>query len=382
MAHATAQLLTTRLPTSKQLLYSRTIRAIVQHALAIAHAAPSVSPLATAAPRRSFDVAAVTTDRLAVLIFLSHPSTQACQTACRPPEVAELQAKTQDAILACWPSHLSRQNVTTLDLVNPATSPYRPSPSRRVFSYPNTTCEPILAEAPTTAPNQCGSHRNRSVRHGTGTTRPPRRQPPCIATFAQMVALSGNNDTSTALQDQPSSRSFFSRFTLPIRSRSTRNLIDFHIRPAEPHRKYNAGDPVKGAVVLAIVKPIRVTHLTVALRGFVRVYKNPNAANEPFVTPELVSDGVSQFRFLGNGYASLFQDEQVLCADGRLEAGRYEFNFELMFPEHGLPSSIEVSLQYPRRDRPAVYSAHTHTHIILLPATNIEHSSSEERYPT
>lgn len=95
--------------------------------------------------------------------------------------------------------------------------------------------------------------------------------------------------------------------------------------------------------MLAVVKPIRVTHLTVALRGFVRVYKNPNAANEPFVTPELVSDGVSQFRFLGNGYATLFQDEQVLCADGRLEAGKYEFNFELMFPEHGLPSSIEVS---------------------------------------
>lgn len=161
-----------------------------------------------------------------------------------------------------------------------------------------------------------------------------------------MVALSGNSDTSTALEDQSSSRSFFSRFALPIRSRSTRNLVDFHVRPAEPHRKYNAGDPVKGAVVLAVVKPIRVTHLTVALRGFVRVYKSPNAASEPFVTPEIDSDGVSQFRFLGNGYASLFQDEQVLCADGRLEAGKYEFNFELIFPEHGLPSSIEVSLRF------------------------------------
>lgn len=98
---------------------------------------------------------------------------------------------------------------------------------------------------------------------------------------------------------------------------------------------------MKGAVHLAVVKPIRVTHLTVALRGFVRVYKNPNATSEP--VPDSASEGVSQFRFLGNGYASLFRDEQVLCADGRLEAGKYEFNFELLFPEDGLPSSIEVS---------------------------------------
>ncbi|KAI3401692.1 hypothetical protein diail_9356 [Diaporthe ilicicola] len=156
-----------------------------------------------------------------------------------------------------------------------------------------------------------------------------------------MVALSGTSNASTTLEDQPSSRSFFSRFALPIRSRSTRNVVDFHIRPAEPHRKYGAGDNVKGAVVLTLVKPIRVTHLTVALRGYVRVYKNPNAANEPLNPSELDSDGISQFRFLGNGYASLFQDEQVLCADGRLETGRYEFNFDLLFPEKDLPSSID-----------------------------------------
>lgn len=158
-----------------------------------------------------------------------------------------------------------------------------------------------------------------------------------------MVAISSRADTSAVIDDQPTSRSFFSRFALPIRSRSTRNLVDFHIRPAEPHRKYKAGDTVTGSVFLTVVKPIRVTHLTVALRGFVRVYKNPNAANEPHTTPDTSSEGVSQFKFLGNGYASLFQDEQVLCADGRLEAGRYEFKFELEFPKDGLPSSIEVS---------------------------------------
>lgn len=160
-----------------------------------------------------------------------------------------------------------------------------------------------------------------------------------------MVTLPGTGKASTTLEDQqPSSRSsFFSRFALPIRSRNSRNLVDFHIRPSEPHRKYNAGDNVRGAVILTVVKPIRLTHLTVALRGFVRVYKNPNAANESVNPPPhgIDSDGISQFRFLGNGYATLFQDEQVLCADGRIETGRYEFNFDLVFPEKDLPSSIE-----------------------------------------
>lgn len=160
-----------------------------------------------------------------------------------------------------------------------------------------------------------------------------------------MIALSSNTDAATVREDQQptASRSFFSRFALPIRSRNTRNLVDFHIQPAEPHRKYNAGDLVRGAVHLSVVKPIRVTHLTVTLRGFVRVYKSPNAANEP-ITIDSASEGVSQFRFLGNGSASLFRDEQVLAADGRLEAGKYQFNFELEFPADGLPSSIDVSV--------------------------------------
>lgn len=180
-----------------------------------------------------------------------------------------------------------------------------------------------------------------------------------------MVTLPGttskastSTSTSTTLEDQqqPPSRSssFFSRFALPIRSRNTRNLVDFHIRPSEPHRKFNAGDHVKGAVVLTVVKPIRLTHLTVALRGFVRVHKSPSsaaAAADPVNPPGIDSDGVSQFKFLGNGYASLFQDEQVLCADGRLESGKYEFNFDLLFPGTNLPSSIEVR-PAPRSPRP------------------------------
>lgn len=38
----------------------------------------------------------------------------------------------------------------------------------------------------------------------------------------------------------------------------------------------------------------------------------------------------------------LLQDEVVLCRDGRLEAGIYEFHFDLEFPKEDLPSSIDV----------------------------------------
>ncbi|KAK2026197.1 arrestin domain-containing protein [Colletotrichum zoysiae] len=135
-----------------------------------------------------------------------------------------------------------------------------------------------------------------------------------------------------------SARSFFSRFALSSRSRS-RNLADFHVRPNDPHRQYSAGDHVHGAVVLTVVKPIRITHLTVALHGYVRVHKGPAVSEPPIAKPAL--SGRSSAQYHGNGYASLFQDEQVLSGEGRLEPGKYEFNFDLVFPEKGLPSSID-----------------------------------------
>ncbi|PFH59795.1 hypothetical protein XA68_11874 [Ophiocordyceps unilateralis] len=64
---------------------------------------------------------------------------------------------------------------------------------------------------------------------------------------------------------------------LPLRSRN-RNVVDFHVRCDEPYRKYGSGDPVRGSVVLAV---------------------------------------------------------------GRLEPGKYEFGFDLVFPDAELPSSID-----------------------------------------
>ncbi|KAL2257078.1 hypothetical protein VTK26DRAFT_691 [Humicola hyalothermophila] len=145
-------------------------------------------------------------------------------------------------------------------------------------------------------------------------------------------------------QPSPSGVSFFSRFSLPLRSRA-RHITDFHIRPAEPHRKYGAGDHVQGAVILTVIKPVRITHLVVSLHGYMRVYKGPNVpADEPIVDPgeaPTTTSRSSRQKAIGNGYVRLFRDEQPLSGDGRLEPGRYEFNFNLLFPPDGLPSSVD-----------------------------------------
>lgn len=140
-------------------------------------------------------------------------------------------------------------------------------------------------------------------------------------------------------------RSLISRLTSPLLLRSrARNLTDFYIRPADPHRHYSPGEVVKGAVVLTVVKPIRITHLTVCLHGFVRVFKHAGSGNDalPAEAGLPVGNNPRKTQYFGNGHASLFQDEVTLCGEGRLEAGVYEFNFELEFPRKGLPTSIDV----------------------------------------
>ncbi|KAL1844284.1 hypothetical protein VTJ49DRAFT_2341 [Mycothermus thermophilus] len=150
---------------------------------------------------------------------------------------------------------------------------------------------------------------------------------------------------SSSSSSSSSSFSFLSRLSgLSLRSRS-RYIADFHIRPAEPHRRYAAGDEVQGAVVLTVVKPVRITHLVVSLHGYMRVSKGPilSASDEPFdpADPTVKSRRGSRAKNAVNGYVRLFQDEQVLSGDGRLDPGRYEFNFNLLFPAEGLPSSID-----------------------------------------
>lgn len=157
----------------------------------------------------------------------------------------------------------------------------------------------------------------------------------CMKSHSMPISLSSPSSAT--------SRKLFNRlsYLTLIRARP-RNQTEFYIRPDEPHRKYSPGDAVKGTVVLTVFKPTRITHLTVCLHGYVRVFKSPNGANEPFVDPGLAATQNPQnSQYFGNGHASLFQDEITLCGEGRLDAGIYEFKFELLFPPKDLPTSID-----------------------------------------
>ncbi|KAF5551034.1 pH-response regulator palF RIM8 [Fusarium napiforme] len=160
------------------------------------------------------------------------------------------------------------------------------------------------------------------------------------ATTAAPRATSPTASTTSSTRPR-----FLSRLSLPLslplRNRN-RNITDFHIRAEEPHRRYSAGDNVRGAVVIVVLKPVRITHLTVSLHGYVRVLKDPTSVAKAQGSIVLPHNGDSaRPRYHGNGLASLFQDEQVLSGEGRLEPGRYEFGFDLLFPDKGLPSSID-----------------------------------------
>ena len=88
-----------------------------------------------------------------------------------------------------------------------------------------------------------------------------------------------------------------------------------------------------------------MTHLVVCLHGFVQVYRNPDSPGESFRANAGyigAGRGKKSGEYFGNGFASLFEDEVVLCGDGRLGEGEYQFDFELEFPDSDLPSSIDV----------------------------------------
>jgi arrestin-related trafficking adapter 9 len=138
--------------------------------------------------------------------------------------------------------------------------------------------------------------------------------------------------------------SILSRVTAPLANRN-RNIAEFHVKPDDPWKVYSPGDTVTGCVVLTIVKPLPITHLVVCLHGHAKVYKNQvvpgdGLAASGFLGPGRGSRGVE---YLGNGFTSLFEDEDVLCGEGLLKKGIYKFKFELGFPPGGLPSSIDVS---------------------------------------
>ncbi|KKK19692.1 hypothetical protein P175DRAFT_0449374 [Aspergillus ochraceoroseus IBT 24754] len=135
--------------------------------------------------------------------------------------------------------------------------------------------------------------------------------------------------------------SILSKFRSQLGQRN-RSITDFYIEPDDPWRSYFPGDVIKGTVVLTVVRPVRITHMVVCLYGVVKVFKNNAPAGEAL--PDLGFLGPGRGRrgaeYLGNGVATLFEDEVVLCGEGRLKEGVYKFRFEMSFPPYALPSSI------------------------------------------
>ena len=158
-------------------------------------------------------------------------------------------------------------------------------------------------------------------------------------------------DRSSAAPSSSPGRRILSRLTSPFATKS-RSITDFYIQPDEPHKQYSPGDIVSGSVRLRVLRPVRVTHIVVSLHGYAQVFKNPGSPGEGFrATPGYLGTGRGKksAEYFGNGFASLFEDELVLCGDGRLAEGAYQFNFELEFPDTDLPSSIDVSSERRKR---------------------------------
>lgn len=149
--------------------------------------------------------------------------------------------------------------------------------------------------------------------------------------------------SSSLLGRNRSSLSLLSRFRSQLGQRN-RSIADYYIEPDDPWRSYFPGDTITGTVVLTVVRPVRITHLVVSLHGYVKVFKNTMPSGD--VAPDMGFLGPGRGRrgaeYLGNGLATLFEDEVVLCGEGRLKEGIYKFRFEMSFPPYALPSSISV----------------------------------------
>jgi hypothetical protein len=122
-------------------------------------------------------------------------------------------------------------------------------------------------------------------------------------------------------------------------------MFDLAIEPEDPFRTYSPGQTVKGHIVLTVHKGFDITHLVVSLHGYAKVFKHEVSRGETVPTPEIITNGKGQrgFEYHGNGLASLFQNEQILCGSGFLKKQVYRFAFEVPFPSRNLPSAIEVS---------------------------------------
>lgn len=128
----------------------------------------------------------------------------------------------------------------------------------------------------------------------------------------------------------------------------------FSIELDEPHRQYGPGDTVSGSVVLNVGRPLGVTHVVVCLYGYVEVFKNHQkgkGGHRRNNVGRIASGGSKRWvaEYYGDGFASLFEEEIVLCGEGRLDPKLYHFRFEIDFPANlDLPTSIDVCIMRVR----------------------------------
>lgn len=159
---------------------------------------------------------------------------------------------------------------------------------------------------------------------------------------------SASETTSSITPSQRSRRSIFSKPFGSLFPSKSNHINDYSIELDEPLRLYGPGDTIKGTIVLDVARPLGITHIVVALFGYLEVFKS-HARNKIGVRDSAarVASGKGKrwvSEYYGDGFASLFEDEIVLCGEGRLDPKSYHFRFELDFPANvKLPSSIDVS---------------------------------------
>lgn len=157
-----------------------------------------------------------------------------------------------------------------------------------------------------------------------------------------------DNGLSEAPAKSQLRKSLASRFNALIGSKSA-HINDFFVELDAPHKQYGPGDTVAGKVILNVARPLGVTHIVVCLYGFVEVFKGHSKSkslSRRNAARSSAGRGSKRWvsEYYGDGYASLFEEELVLCGEGRLDPSLYHFRFELDFPTTvNLPSSIDVS---------------------------------------
>ncbi|MCJ1436075.1 ph-response sensor protein [Xylographa pallens] len=147
---------------------------------------------------------------------------------------------------------------------------------------------------------------------------------------------------SPLLATRPVSRSILSRITAPLEAKAT-NITKFAITLNEPHRYYSPGDKVSGSVSFCVTKPVRITHLVIDLTACVKIFRKNVGSDKLLSRKELfhgVGRGVMEPEYFGDGFATIFQHESVLCGDATLPRQHYVYRFEIAFPSRSLPSSI------------------------------------------